>query len=73
MSIPLVSPEGIFDFYEGIRIRRPFLGLTRECVGNVCRETARNLSVEVSDEYPDDIRRVRDAAHRSHEQRESVL
>ena len=48
----LPTPETLFEIFNGIRVRRPFLGLTRDCVRDVCRKTAADLGIEVSDDYP---------------------
>ena len=52
---PLPSPltaESIFEIFDGIRIRRPFLGLTRECVRNMCTKTVAELGIKVPEDYP---------------------
>ena len=46
------TPETLFDIFDGIRVRRPFLGLTRDSVRDICRKTAADLGIEVSDDYP---------------------
>ena len=57
---PLDTPEGLFDFFEHLRIRRPFLRFTKDSVIRMYRGTAKELGIDILDDSPYDLWPSRD-------------
>ena len=51
----LGSSEGLFDFFEHIRVSRPELGFTRESVVRMYRGAAEELGIDLLKDCPYDL------------------
>ena len=56
---PLGTLEGLFEFYDGLRVRRRYLGLTPDCVRSMCRGAALKLGIQFFEDCINDLERRR--------------